>query len=150
MEMDQHVLQIQKLKVNIIIVIDSDGNEVKKSVFIDDQGNIIDESDVDYIEESYIDDFGNKKTRKVPKIKDESFNRMQQEAMEEQKRYSTITGHKVLKEVVEIDEFGNKKIVQKLVDEDGPRQAPKSKSLKANTITVIDSNGNEVQKNCIY
>jgi hypothetical protein len=71
---------------------------------------------------------------------------MQEEAMEEQKRYSTITGHKVLKEVVEIDEFGNKKIVQKLVDENGPRQAPKSKSLKTSMITVIDSNGNEVQK----
>merc|ERR1712000_776886 len=111
-----------------------------------DQGNIIDESDVDYIEESYIDEFGNKQTRKVPKIKDKSFNRMQKEAMEEQKRYSTIPGHKVLKEIVEYDEFGNKKIVQKLVDEDGPRQAPKSRNLRVSTITVIDANGNEVQK----
>merc|ERR1712000_595191 len=111
-----------------------------------DQGNIIDESDVDYIQEEYIDEFGNKQTRKVPKIKDESFDRMQKEAMEEQKRYSTIAGHKVLKEVVEIDEFGNKKIVQKLVDQNGPRQAPKSKSLKTSMITVIDANGNEIQK----
>jgi len=134
------------LKVSTITVIDADGNEVQKTVFVDDQGNIIDESDVDYIEESYIDEFGNKRTRKVPKIKDESFNRMQKEAMEEQKRYSGVLSHKVLKDVVEYDEFGNKKIVQTLVDEDGPKQAPKSKNLKASTITVIDANGNEVQK----
>jgi len=134
------------LKVSTITVIDADGNEVQKTVFVDDQGNIIDESDVDYIEESYIDEFGNKRTRKVPKIKDDSFNRMQKEAMEEQKRHSGIPSHKVLKDVVEYDEFGNRKIIQKLVDEDGPKQAPKSKSLKISTITVIDSNGNEVQK----
>merc|ERR1712169_62226 len=110
--------------VSTITVIDSDGNEVQKSVFADGQGNIVDESDIDYIEESYIDEFGNKKTREVPKIKDESFNGMQKDAMEEQKRYSTIPGHKVLKEIVEIDEFGNKKIVQKFVNEDGPTHAP--------------------------
>merc|ERR1712098_73936 len=136
----------RNLRVSTITVIDANGNEVQKSVFIDDQGNIIDENDVDYVEESYIDEYGNKRTRKVPKIKDESFNRMQKEAMEEQKRYSTISGHKVLKEVVEYDEFGNKKIVQKLVDQDGPKQAPNSKNLKVITITVIDADGNEVQK----
>merc|ERR1712169_54777 len=106
----------------------------------------IDESDIDYKEESYIDEFGNKRTRKVPTIKDDSFSRMQKEATEEQKRYSTIPSNKVMKEVVEIDEFGNKKIIQKLVDSDGPKQAPESKNLRANTITVIDSNGNEIQK----
>merc|ERR1712169_27311 len=132
--------------VSTITVIDSNGNEVQKSVFVDDQGNIVDESDIDYIEESYIDEFGNKKTGKVPKIKDDSFDRMQEEAMEEQKRYSTIPDHKVLKEVVEIDEFGNKKIVQKLVDENGPTRAPNSKNLRRSTIIVNDSDGNEVQK----
>merc|ERR1712000_734879 len=136
----------KNLKVTTITVIDANGNEVQKSVFIDDQGNIIYENDVDYIEESYIDEYGNKRIRKVPKIKDESFNRMQKEAIEEQKRYSTIPSHKVLKEVVEYDKFGNKKIVQKLVDEDGPKQAPKSRNLRVSTITVIDSNGNKVQK----
>jgi len=33
----------------------------------------------------------------VPKIKDDSFNRIKKEAMEEQKRYSNIPGHKVSK-----------------------------------------------------
>merc|ERR1712000_473632 len=136
----------RNLKASTITVIDANGNEIQKSVFIDDQGNIVDESDIDFIEESYIDEYGNKKTMKVPKIKDESFKRMQKESMEEQKRYSGIPSHKVLKDVIEIDEFGNKKIVQKLVDEDGPKQAPKSRNLKASTITIIDANGNEVQK----
>merc|ERR1712169_101605 len=72
--------------------------------------------------------------------------RIQKEAAEEQKRYSTIPSNKVMNEVVEIDEFGNKKIIQKLVDSDGPKQAPESKNLRASTITVIDSNGNEIQK----
>merc|ERR1712000_531582 len=136
----------KNLRRNTITVIDSDGNEVEKSVFIDDQGNIVDEDDIDYIEEEYVDEHGNKKTRKAPKIKDESFNRMKKDAMEEQKRYSTIPDHKVLKEIVEIDEFGNKKIIQKLVDEDGPTRAPNSKNLRRSTITVIGSDGNEVQK----
>merc|ERR1712169_104319 len=136
----------KNLRASKIFIIDSNGNEIQKSIFIDDQGNIIDESDIDYKEESYIDEYGNKRTRKVPTIKDDSFSRMQKEATEEQKRYSTIPSNKVMKEVVEIDEFGNKKIIQKLVDSDGPKQAPESKNLRANTITVIDSNGNEIQK----
>ena len=52
----------------------------------------------------------------------------------------------LLKDVIEIDEFGNKKIIQKLVDGDGPTHAPNSKNLKVSTITVIDSDGNEVKK----
>merc|ERR1712000_306947 len=148
MKMVQNMHLNQKnLKTNKITVIDSDGNEVQKVVFIDDKNNIIDEKDIDYTEESYIDEFGNKITKKVTKIKDESFKRMQREAIEEQRRYSNVSSsHKVLKDVVEIDEFGNKKIVQKLVDEDGPKRAPKSKDLKANKITVMDSDGNEVKK----
>merc|ERR1712000_98621 len=136
----------KNLRRSTITVIDSDGNEVQKSIFIDDQSNIVNEDDIDYIEESYIDELGDKKTRKSPKIKDESFNRMKKDAMEEQKRYSTIPEHKVLKEIVEIDEFGNKKIIQKLVDGDGPTYAPNSKNLRRSTITVIDFDGNEVQK----
>merc|ERR1712000_364650 len=136
----------KNLRRSTITVIDSDGNEVQKSIFIDDQSNIVNEDDIDYIEESYIDELGDTKTRKSPKIKDESFNRMKKDAIEEQKRYSTIPSHKVLKEIVEIDEFGDKRIVQKLVDKDGPTHAPNSKKLRKSTITVIDSDGNEVQK----
>jgi len=108
------------LKTSKTTAIDSNGNEVQKNVLKDDQGNIVDESDVDYTEESYIDEFGNKQIKKVPTIKDESFNRMQNENMKGQKIYSTESDHKVLKEVVEYDEFGNKNVVQKLVDEYGP------------------------------
>ena len=32
-------------------------------MLVDDQGNIIDEIDIEYVKESYIDEFGNKKTR---------------------------------------------------------------------------------------
>merc|ERR1712000_587504 len=136
----------KKLRRSTITVIDSDGNEVQKSIFIDDQSNIVNEDDIDYIEESYIDELGDKKTRKSPKIKDESFNRMKKDAIEEQKRYSTIPVHKVLKEIVEIDEFGDERIVQKLVDKDGPTSAPNSKKLRKSTITVNDPDGNEIQK----
>jgi len=46
---------------------------------------------------------------------------MQKEAMEAQKRYSIVPSHKVLKDIVERDEFGNNKIVQKLIEKDGPK-----------------------------
>merc|ERR1711964_722930 len=114
------------VKSSIITTIGPNGEEIKKSVFIDDQGNIIDESDVEYISEKYIDEFGITRERNVPKIKEESLKRMKEEALkDEQQQYSKLTKHKVLKDVVEIDEFGNKKIVQKLVDEDGPNLSPK-------------------------
>jgi len=48
---------------------------------------------------------------------------------------------KVLKEVVEYDEFGNKRIVLKEVEEEGPYKAPKTKNLTKKTI--IDEFGNK-------
>jgi len=66
----------------------------------------------------------------VPKIKDESLRRMQKEAKERQKELSQLTNNKVLKEVDEYDEFGNKRTVQKLVDNVGPKQAPNSNNLR--------------------
>merc|ERR1711964_342261 len=54
--------------------------------------------------------------------------------------------HKVLKDVVEMDEFGNKKIVQKLVEEDGLKKVSKSNNIKSTTITTIGSNGEEIKK----
>merc|ERR1712000_306696 len=51
------------------IIIDKDGNKVK--VLVDDQGNVIDAKDVVYEDEEYIDEFGNKRTRKVAKIKED-------------------------------------------------------------------------------
>merc|ERR1712000_633590 len=71
---------------------------------------------------------------------------MQQNALNKEKEISRMAGNKILKEVIEYDEFGNKKIVQKLVDQDGPKRAPTSNNLKTKLITIIDENGNEVQK----
>merc|ERR1712000_64664 len=56
-------------------IIDKDGNKVK--VLIDDQGNVVDEKDVVYEDEQYIDEFGNVRTRKVAKIKKDAMKRMQ-------------------------------------------------------------------------
>merc|ERR1712169_53101 len=134
------------LKSCNITVTDANGNKIQKAVLVDDQGKIIDEDDVEYVNETIIDEFGNKITRQVPKIKDESLRRMQKEAAERQKEFSNMANNKVLKDVEEYDEFGNKKIVRKLVDDIGPKKAPKSNNLKSCNITVTDANGNEIQK----
>jgi len=47
-----------KLKSTIVTVTDSDGNEIQKSVFTDDQGNVVNESDIEYSTETYIDEHG--------------------------------------------------------------------------------------------
>merc|ERR1712096_510027 len=104
------------LKSCNITVTDANGNKIQKAVLVDDQGNIIDEDDVEYLEEPYIDEFGNKKIRRVPKIKNESLTRMQKNAKQKQKEFSNMANNKVLKDVEEYDKFGNKKIVRKLVD----------------------------------
>merc|ERR1711964_819103 len=130
-------------------IIDEFGN--KKTVFVDDEGNIVDAKDIEYVTEQYIDEFGNVKYRKVAKIKDESFKQMQEDAKNSQEKYnkwlnsklSNISPKKkkVLKEVVEYDEFGNARIVLKEVEEDGPKKAPKTKNLTEKTI--IDEFGNK-------
>merc|ERR1711964_969077 len=45
------------------IIIDKDGN--KKKVLIDDQGNVVDEDDIVYEDEEYIDEHGNVRTKKI-------------------------------------------------------------------------------------
>jgi hypothetical protein len=82
----------------------------------------------------------------VPKIKSRSLQRMQQETNERNKEFSQLKDNKILKEVVEYDEFGNKKTVQKLVDNDGPKKAPQSNNLTLHNITITDANGNKIQK----
>jgi len=59
-------------------IIDEFGN--KKTVFVDDEGNIVDAKDIEYVTEKYVDEFGNVRERKVAKIKDEAFKQMQEEA----------------------------------------------------------------------
>merc|ERR1712098_308126 len=91
------------------IIIDQYGN--KKKVLVDDEGNVVDEDDVVYEDEEYIDEFGNKRTRKVAKIKKDAMKRMQEKEKEDEQRYSAQKPkRKVLREVEEyIDEFGNKR-----------------------------------------
>merc|ERR1712000_731030 len=66
-------------------IIDKDGNKVK--VLIDDQGNVVDEKDVVYEDEEYIDELGNKRVRKVAKIKKDAMKRMQEKEKEDEERF---------------------------------------------------------------
>merc|ERR1711964_963213 len=123
--------ETNNLKTQKIKVIDSNGEEIEKEIFVDDKGNIIEEGDINYIDEPFVDEFGITQYRKVPKIKDDSFNKMKEKAEIDQKEISSKKqDHKVLKNVVEIDELGNKKIIQKLVDETEPKQIPETNNLK--------------------
>merc|ERR1712098_602463 len=121
------------------IIIDKDGNKVR--VLVDDQGNVIDQKDVVYEDEEYIDEFGNVRPRKVAKIKDEAMKRMQEKEKEDEERYEAASKPKrmVIKEVEEIDEFGNVRKVLKEVEEEGIKKAPKTRNLQEKTI--IDKYG---------
>merc|ERR1712104_6250 len=121
---------------------DKDGNKIK--VLIDDQGNVVDAKDVVYENEEYIDEFGNVKTRKVAKIKKDAMKRMQEKEKEDEERfYSKPATRKVIKEVEEIDEFGNVRKVLKEVEEEGIKKAPKTRDLKERII--IDKDGNKIK-----
>merc|ERR1712169_163766 len=123
-------------------IIDKDGNKVK--VLIDDQGNVVDEKDVVYEDEEYIDEFGNKRTRKVAKIKKDAMKRMQEKEKEDEVRYGSQKPKRtVIKEVEEIDEFGNVRKVLREVEEEGIKKAPKTRDLKETFI--IDKDGNKVK-----
>jgi hypothetical protein len=87
--------------------------------------------------------------KKIPKLKDESLIRIQNDVQEKQKEFSQLTDSKVLKEIYEYDEFGNKKTVQKLVDDVGPKKVPTSNNLTSRNITLTDSNGNKYQKSVL-
>merc|ERR1712098_851938 len=123
-------------------IIDKDGNKVK--VLIDDQGNVVDEKDIVYEDEEYIDEFGNKRTRKVAKIKKDAMKSMQEKEKEDEERYGSQKPKRmVVKEVEEIDEFGNVRKVLKEVEEEGIKKAPKTRNLQEKTI--IDKYGNKVK-----
>merc|ERR1712096_42095 len=124
-------------------IIDKYGNKVK--VLIDDQGNVVDEKDIVYEDEEYIDEFGNVRTRKVAKIKKDAIKRMQEQEQEDKERYEATLKPKrmVVKEVEEIDEFGNVRKVLKEVEEEGIKKAPKTRNLQEKTI--IDKYGNKVK-----
>merc|ERR1712000_783770 len=111
-------------------IIDKDGNKVK--VLIDDQGNVVDQKDVVYEDEEYIDEFGNVRTRKVAKIKKDAMKRMQEKEKKDKERYESASKPKrtVIREVEEIDEFGNVRKVLREVEEEGIKKAPKTRDLK--------------------
>merc|ERR1712169_82160 len=89
-------------------IIDKDGNKVK--VLIDDQGNVIDQKDVVYEDEEYIDEFGNVRTRKVGNVR-----KVLREVEEEGIKKAPKT--RTLQEKIIIDEDGNK--IKVLVDDAG-------------------------------
>merc|ERR1712098_310129 len=94
-----------------------------------------DEKDIVYEDEEYIDEFGNKRTRKVAKIKKDAMKRMQEKEKEDEERYGSQKPKRmVVKEVEEIDEFGNVRKVLKEVEEEGIKKAPKTRNLQEKTI----------------
>merc|ERR1711958_11309 len=106
------------------IIVDKYGN--KKKVLVDDEGNIVDDDDIEYEDEEYIDEYGNKRTRKVAKIKKSAMKKMQEKEKEDQERfYSKPATRKVLKEV----------------EEEGIKKAPKTRNLREKII--IDKDGNK-------
>merc|ERR1712058_11886 len=108
-------------------IIDKYGNKVK--VLVDDQGNVVDEDDVVYEDEEYIDEFGNVRTRKVVKIKKDAIKRMQEKEKEDEERYEAASKPK--------------RMVVKEVEEEGIKKAPKTRDLKEKYI--IDKDGNRVK-----
>merc|ERR1712000_622376 len=82
---------------------------------------------------------GNKAIKKVPKINTNAFNNMQ-EKEKEQSMLNQKPTKRIVKEVEEIDEFGNVRKVLKEVEEEGVIKAPQTRNLKEKTI--IDKDGN--------
>merc|ERR1712000_557171 len=105
--------------------IDEFGNVTK--VLLDDEGNIVNEEDIVYEEEEYIDENGNKAIRKVPKINNESFKNMKEKEKCMMKQKSI---KRTIKEIEEIDEFGNVRKVLKEIEEEGISKAPGTRNLK--------------------
>merc|ERR1712169_171246 len=83
-------------------------------------------------------------TRKVAKIKEEVMKKMQEKEKEDEERfYSKPATRKVIKEVEEIDEFGNVRKVLREVEEEGIKKAPKTRDLQEKII--IDKDGNKIK-----
>merc|ERR1712098_510412 len=89
--------------------------------------------------EEYIDENGNKTIKKVPKIKTNVFNNMK----EKEKQQSILDKKptkRIIKEIEEIDEFGNIRKVLKETEEYGVIKAPETRNLKEKTIKDKDGN----------
>merc|ERR1712169_123134 len=115
------------------VITDKYGN--KKKVLVDDEGNVVDEDDIEYEDEEYIDELGNRRTRKVAKIKKDALKRIKEKENEERYESASKPKRKVLREVEEIDEYGNIRKVLREVEEEGIKKAPKTRDLKERVIT---------------
>merc|ERR1712098_933387 len=89
--------------------------------------------------EEYIDENGNKTIKKVPKIKSNVFNDMKGKEIEQSMLDQKPT-KRIVKEIEEIDEFGNVRKVLKETEEYGVIKVPETRNLKEKTI--IDKDGN--------
>merc|ERR1712096_215605 len=105
-------------------------------------GNIIEDDDIEYEDEEYIDEYGNVKIRKAPKIKKAALKRMQQQEEDDKEGYySHPPKRKVVREVEEKDEFGNIRKVLREVEEEGIKKAPKTRNIREKII--IGEHGNK-------
>merc|ERR1712098_737386 len=103
----------------------------KKNVLVDDEGNIVDKDDIVYEEEKYTDENGNDKIRNVPKIKEESLLKMQENEQDDKEQFHDKPPKRmVVKEVEEIDKFGDVQKVLKEIEKDGVKKAPETNNLK--------------------
>jgi len=107
--------------------------------------------DMELYETDEIDEYGNKRRVKKARIKADTFDRLQKEAREVDDRIKeikskTMPKRQVVKDVEEIDEFGNKRMVKKLVTEEGPYKAPKTRDLRRQKIKRKDSKGNIIEE----
>merc|ERR1712000_16540 len=107
------------------VVLDKFNN--KKNVLIDDEGNIVDKDDIVYEEEKYTDENGNDKIKNVPKIKEESLEKMKEkEQSDKEQLYDKPLKRMAVKEIEKIDEFGDVKKVLKEIEKDGVKKAPET------------------------
>jgi len=82
---------------------------------VDDAGNILNESDVDYEIKEITDEFGNKQIIKRPYVKRDKF-KYDDETLSPDKRASG--DHFRVEDAIEMDQFGNKKVTPRLVPDD--------------------------------
>merc|ERR1712000_572763 len=130
-----------------------------KNILVDDEGNIVDKDDIIYEKETYTDEKGNDKIKNVPKIKEESLLKMQEkEKNDEEQFHDKPPKRMVVKEIEEIDKFGNVKKLLKEIEKDGIKQVPETNNLKEETILdkfnnmkniLVDDEGNIVDKDDI-
>merc|ERR1712000_641685 len=99
------------------------------------------------------------KIRNVPKIKEESLLKMQEKEQDDKGQlHDKPSKRMVVKEVEEIDKFGDVQKVLKEIEKEGVKKAPETNNLKEETIldkfdnkknVLVDDEGNIVDKDDI-